>query len=112
MNTSLGNERTLLPGPAAASDMRDQLVERFRRSGLTQEAFARAHQLPVSRLRSWLYRRRPARAARSPRWQEIRLSPSSVTRAWAAEVGLPDGRTIRLEGTLARELIPALLAGL
>jgi hypothetical protein len=91
---------------------RDQWLERFRRSNLSQAAFAQTHGLPLSTLRYWLYHRRrsPQRPTPAPRWQEIRLPGWSTAAGWGAEIGLPDGRTVRLTSDLARELVAPLLA--
>jgi hypothetical protein len=90
---------------------REQWLERFRRSGLSQAAFAQVHGLSLSTLRYWLYHRSAlAKASASaPRWQEIRVNgwPSSV--GWGAEISLPGGCIVRLQAELARELVAPLL---
>ena len=86
--------------------------ERFHRSGLSQEGFARRYGLKVSRLRYWLYhpRWRRASASGAPRWQEIRINGWPATPSWGAEISLPGGCTVRLQTELARELMIPLLA--
>ena len=37
-----------------------RVIEDFERSGMTQQAFAERRGIPVSTLRSWIYRARPA----------------------------------------------------
>jgi hypothetical protein len=99
------------PAAATAPEERTQWRERYRRSGLSQEAFARTHGLQLNRLRYWLYhpRRPELPAARAPRWQEIRVHDWPTTPGWGAEVSLPGGCTIRLQSGLARELVGPLL---
>ena len=94
------------------SEERARWLERYGRSGLTQSAFAQAQGLSLSRLRYWLYSGGPAAATANPapRVQEIHLDGWSATSPWKAEVSLPDGRTVRLDAQLARELIGPLLA--
>jgi hypothetical protein len=91
---------------------RAQWLERYRRSGLTQRAFAEAQGLNLSRLRYWLYSPRPSSEAvvPAPRLQEIRVDGWPAANSWGAEVSLPDGRIIRLDAPLARELIAPLMA--
>lgn len=49
-----------------------EIVEAYRRSGLTQEAFAAKHRINVGTLRSWLYRREEStHAAQSARFVEV-----------------------------------------
>jgi hypothetical protein len=88
-------------------------VARYRRSGLTQQAFAAAHGLALPRLRYWLYGRasRSTQPGEVPRFQELRVTPTPTAAAWAAEWTWPDGRTLRVGAELARELVPAWLAG-
>ena len=67
--------------------------ERFHRSGLSQEGFARRYGLKVSRLRYWLYhpRWRRASASAAPRWQEIRVN------GWPADpLGVRDRAMLEL----------------
>jgi hypothetical protein len=97
--------------PTSAKE-RAQWLERFRRSGLSQESFARTHGVKLSRLRYWLYHPRRSQGAigPAPRWQEIPLSswPTAVT--WGAEIRWADGCTVRLQAELARELVAPFLA--
>ena len=50
---------------------RRTIVAEFRKSGLTQEAFARRRRIPVGTLRSWIYRDEDAQEARQDRFIEI-----------------------------------------
>ena len=49
---------------------RRAIVAEYRKSGLTQEAFARRRRIPVGTLRSWIYRH-DAQGARQDRFIEI-----------------------------------------
>jgi hypothetical protein len=86
-------------------------IERFRRSGQSQRAFAQAHGLKLSQFRYWLYD--PVLAAKNPcdvpRLQEVSLVPRFSQSGWSAEISLPAGPTVRLNERLARELIGPLL---
>jgi hypothetical protein len=91
---------------------RFQWLDRYRRSGLSQEAFARTHDVKLSRLRYWLYhpRWRQSSATGAPRWQEVRVNGWPAMPSWGAEISLPGGCTVRLQTELARELVTPLLA--
>ena len=96
----------------------ERLLAAFERSGLTQEVFAQEHGVPVSTLRSWIYRRREALAERK---LEPRLLPVQVVAAPApelrgepapVELSLASGLTLRFSvGTDAR-YVAALVAAL
>ena len=112
MNASSGVQ-LISPGTSATpADERTQWLERLRRSGLSQAAFARTHGVKLSRLRYWLYHPRGLRAsaAAAPRWQEIQLPSRPAPPIWGAEISLPGGCTVRLKTELAREFVAPLLA--
>ena len=90
---------------------RAQWIERYRRSGQCQRAFAKTHGLKLSQLRYWIYRPVPKAEGLStaPRLQEVDLSGWPTPHRWSAEIALPAGPTIRLDAALARELIIPLL---
>jgi hypothetical protein len=100
------------PATTKAQAERAQWLDRYRSSGLSQEAFARSYGVALSRLRYWLYDRRWRRAspAGAPRWQEVRVEGWPARPDWAAEISLPGGCTVRLQSELARELVSPLLA--
>ena len=78
---------------------RARWVGRYRASGLGLKRFAEQHGLSVGRLHYWVYGSSPGRAAKAsaPVFQEVRLPGAAFTpAAWSAEVGLPDGTTVRL----------------
>lgn len=116
MNNS---RRHLTPVPSAETNSRQytvaeraQWIERYRRSGQNQRAFAAAHGLKLSQLRYWIYSplARAEGLSSAPRLQEVDLSGWPSSHRWSAEVALPAGPTIRLDAALARELIAPLLA--
>ena len=97
---------------------RERLLTAFARSGLTQEAFAQEHGVPVSTLRSWIYRRREAMAEQKlePRLLPVQVvdAPAAMQRDEAApvELSLASGLTLRFSvGTDAR-YIAAIVAAL
>ena len=109
--TALSRLSPSVYGTPPNAAQRAQWLERYRRSGLTQRAFAEAEGLNLSRLRYWLYGPRPSSeaVAPAPRLQEIHVAGWPAANSWGAEVGLPDGRVIRLDAPLARELLAPLL---
>ncbi len=63
------------------------------------EKFAQRHGLKPGQLHYWVYQtpRRLTSRATAPTFQEVRLAiPSSSAGSWSAEIGLPDGTTVRL----------------
>lgn len=83
MNASSRQKLTPRESTPTPTDQRAQWLDRFHRSGLSQEGFARRYGLKVSRLRYWLYhpRWRRASASGAPRWQEIRVNGWPASRA-------------------------------
>lgn len=90
---------------------RVQWIERYRRSGQCQRAFAKAHGLKLSQLRYWIYSPAPKAEGvnTAPRLQEVHLNGWPTPHCWSAEIALPAGPTIRLDAALARELVRPLL---
>ena len=86
---------------------RAQWVERFRHSGLTQREFAAQRGLGFSTLGRWLGQTpRPPVQAVPPRWQEVPLQAVlGGAPAWAAELVLQDGTTLRLAPAVASSLL-------
>jgi hypothetical protein len=81
---------------------RVELVEAWRRSGLTQAAFARHEGLRYPTFAGWVQtlRTQGAPAASAVRFAELRLpsstsAPMSETSVAALEVRLPDGMIVR-----------------
>lgn len=100
------------PDQSTAAE-RARWVEQYRRSGQSQRTFAAAQGLRLSQLRYWLYHYHPAAQAEgmnsAPRLQEVHCNGWPTAGSWSAEITLPSGPTIRLDATLARELIAPLL---
>lgn len=86
----------------------ERIVADFRRSGLTQEAFARQRDVKLTTLQSWLYRRVPA-ARVGRRTQGDRSSPAFVPVAvrpralWAR----PDVVEVQLSSGVALRFAPS-----
>lgn len=78
---------------------RERWVRKYRGSGQSLRQFARQHGVGVGQLRYWVYGPAKARAADKPGlvFQEVRLAQAvGASGRWEAEVGLPDGTTVRL----------------
>jgi len=90
---------------------RARWIEQYRRSGQSQRTFAATHGLKLSQLRYWIYSPAPKAEGMNtaPRLQEVHFNGWPAAGRWSAEVALPSGPTIRLDATLARELIVPLL---
>jgi hypothetical protein len=81
-----------------------QMVEQFRRSGLTRAAFSRQHGIPLATLKWWL--KKTERTSNLPVpvvFSEVRLAApeESPTKFWAMEVVSPSGLTVRCREALA-----------
>jgi hypothetical protein len=81
--------------------------------GLKQ--FAQQHHLKPGQLHYWVYQRpyRPRSRAAVPTFHEVRLAtPASSAGSWSAEIGLPNGTTVRLaretDAAWAKALIDSL----
>ena len=79
---------------------RARWVQRYRASGLGLKRFAAQHGLSAGQLHYWTYHREMSTAARNgPVFQEITaVTPVKSERSWMAEIGFPDGTTVRLDG--------------
>jgi hypothetical protein len=87
---------------------RARWVEKYRASGLSLQQFAERHGLSFGQLHYWVYG--SAKRERAPMFQEVRLcGPPAPARDWSAEVGLPDGTTVRLVRGTEVEWIQALV---
>jgi len=78
---------------------RARWVSRYRGSGLSLKEFARRHGLSAGQLHYWVYSQAkgPAAVQTGLVFQEVRLSEAAITPVpWTAEVGLPNGTTVRL----------------
>ncbi len=72
---------------------REEIVARFHRSGLTQREFCEAEGVKLSAFRSWLYKRKQARADQQPRFVEV-TSTKRATEADAIELRLGEIRIV------------------
>lgn len=95
-----------------ASPNRGQWVAKYRASGLSQSQFAERHGLKLSTLRQWIYRPEPRRVRRGalrPAFQEIALSGVLFPDNWAAELRLPGGIVLRLNGQASADWVGTLV---
>jgi hypothetical protein len=88
----------------ASADQRLQMVEQFRRSGLTRAAFSQQYRIPLATL-NWLLTK-TKRASTLPVpvvFSEVVLAPPAATpnSTWAMEVVSPSGLTVRCREALA-----------
>jgi hypothetical protein len=87
---------------------RDDILNRFRQSGLTQRQFAAQAGVSLSWLQSWLYRAPKTKPpSKAPRWLEV--APLSVHGSCGSGVGysveLPNGISLKVpRGFCASEL--------
>ena len=90
-------------GRGAATDAdRARWVECYRASGTGLKQFATEHGLSAGQLHYWVYgsRRRSAEPMATPVFREVLVSGLRNAHApWTAEIGLPDGTTVRLSPT-------------
>jgi len=78
---------------------RARWVNKYRASGLSLSQFAGRHGLKPGQLHYWVYQlpKPPVNQASIPTFQEVRLPAGAVTSgSWSAEIGLPNGTTVRL----------------
>ena len=78
---------------------RGQWVRQYRASGKGLKQFAQQHGLKPGQLHYWVYQRshRPPPGPAMPAFQEVRLAaPAYTAGPWSAEIGLPNGTTLRL----------------
>ncbi len=92
---------------------RARWVERYRASGLGLKRFAAKHRLLASQLHYWTYGSRAANAvapAAPGVFQEVAVPGEWKSRpAWAVEIGLPEGITVRLDGRVDVRWVGSLL---
>jgi transposase-like protein len=98
----------------ATSAERLQMVEQFRRSGLTRAAFSRQHQIPLATLSWWL--KKAKRGSNLPVpvvFSEVMLpqAPAAATTTWATEFVRPDGLIIRCREAFCANDLARLLRG-
>lgn len=89
----------------ATTAERLQMVEQFRRSGLTRAAFSRQHDIPIATLNWWLAKtKQPSNLPVPVLFSEVMFPPppTATINTWAMEFIRPDGLVIR-----CREAFPA-----
>jgi DNA-binding transcriptional regulator YiaG len=92
-NKSITRPQNRLP-----AERRLQMVEQFRRSGLTGAAFSRQYGISLSTLKWWLKKERRASNLPAPLiFSEVRLEPAEKVQGngWAMEIVAPSGWTVR-----------------
>ena len=97
-----------------------QVVARYRASGLTRARFARQTGITPGRLHYWIYgqggRRRakaPPRVESLPGFQEVRVATVlSGASAWAVEVTLPRGGSVRFSAAASPNWMGAVVQAL
>lgn len=98
----------------ATADQRMQMVEQFRRSGLTRAAFSKQYGIPLATLSWWLTKTKRASNLPVPViFREVRLEPPAIEpiNPWAMELIGPSGLTIRCREALAVRDLARLLRG-
>ena len=93
-------------------ESRERLVAQYRASGLTKSQFAREHDLKAGTLRQWIHRLGSQRAPLDnlgPVFQEVPLSAVPFLESWAAELRLPSGLVLRLNGQARADWVGALV---
>ena len=101
------------PLQPVASDQRLQMVEQFRRSGLTRKAFSLQYGVPLATLSWWLNKAKRASNAPIPlSFSEVKVIPAVDTAdGWAMEVEAPSGVKVRCREALPVRTLERLLRG-
>ncbi len=77
------------------AQQRQQLVERYRRSGLKQEEFIAQEGISKASLSKWLQKERQTQQrSQALRFEELNLP--ALSKPWAVEIVSPDNWTLRL----------------
>jgi len=98
----------------ASAEERMQMIEQFRRSGLTRVAFSRQYGVPLPTLGYWLAKAKRVSNLPVPMsFGEIRLAApeTSLTNTWAMEIVAPSGLTIRCREELTVHDLARLIRG-
>jgi len=91
-----------------------QMVEQFRRSGLTRAAFSRQYGIPLATLGWWLAKaKRDSNLPAPVVFSEVMIPPltSKPTFPWAMEIVCPSGIMIRYREALSGRDLARLLRG-
>jgi hypothetical protein len=108
MNATPLSEETVQRKQRRSAEEIARLLEEYRQSGLSQAAFCRQGQIALSTFTLWLHPRRRQSPAR-PVLREVNLAQVFGSCSWAAEITLPDGTIVRLNGNIAPALAGELL---
>jgi transposase-like protein len=97
----------------ASKAERLEMVEQFRRSGLTRPAFCQQYGVPKATLSWWLRKTKQTSNLPVPvLFSEVRLEPKATAEhAWAMEVVAPSGLTIRCREALSVRSLAHLVRG-
>lgn len=86
---------------------REEWVDRFKQTGLSQQAFAQRHGLKVSSLRNWLYKR--SSPAKAPQLIELPYPLSTPSPdSSEADLLLRSGHRVGLRGAAVSALVEIL----
>lgn len=97
-----------------SATQRLQMVEQFRRSGLTRAAFSQPYGIPLATLNWWLTKTKRTASLPAPVvFREVKLVPPPTTPSnpWAMEVVAPSGLTLRCREPLPAKVLTRLLRG-
>jgi len=98
----------------ASESQRLQMVEQFRRSGLTRAAFSRQYGIPLPTLGYWLTKAKRASNLTVPvAFSEVKLAPAESVSSnnWTMEIVAPSGLTIRCRDELTVHDLARLIRG-
>ena len=88
-----------------SGDERDRFVELYLGSGVTQEEFARTHQLKLGTLVGWLYRHGKRGGSARPVFQELLLPAGGASATDVIEMSVGWEITLRFKARIAPEFI-------
>src|SRR5436189_4025376 len=111
------NRKNIRRQHRAPAARRMQMVEQFKRSGLTRRAFSKQYGVPIATLNWWLTKTKTRRVSNLPvplMFSEVRLAPPPITSVgtpWAMELVSRDGLTVRCREALSLQELTELLRG-
>jgi hypothetical protein len=108
--SQLSIKRTRHPRTTAAQ--RQEWTEKYKSSGLTVPEFSQKHRMGRNALYRWLREDLKSNSKSAPPigWQELPTAGIiPPTSAWAAELALSNGHTLRLSVEAAQAFLPAWL---
>ena len=107
LNHSIASRRRCSTQPE-----REELVAKYRASGLTQREFAQQHGVKLGTFQQWVYRPRsphPLTRRKKLAFQEVSITEVPFLNGWAAELQLPRGVALRLNAHASAEWVGALV---